>query len=172
MTTRLAGVVIIEPQVFRDERGYFYECFHEDRYRDEAGIEEKFIQDNCSRSARGVLRGLHFQMENPQGKLVQVIQGEVFDVAVDINPESPTFKQWVGVNLSDRNHHQFYVPPGYAHGFVVLSDSANFHYKCTTYFDPADERGIRWDDPELDIPWPVENPKISKRDADLPSLKV
>ena len=170
-TTRLAGVVIIEPQVFGDERGFFLESFHEARYRDEAGIADKFVQDNRSHSAKGVLRGIHFQKTKPQGKLVHVTQGEVFDVAVDIDPRSPTFKQWVGVNLSGSNHLQFYVPPGYGHGFQVISVTADFQYKCTAFYDPEDEDSIRWDDPDIGIEWPVNPPQLSTRDKGAKTLQ-
>jgi dTDP-4-dehydrorhamnose 3,5-epimerase len=170
-TTKLPGVTVIEPQVFSDERGFFLESYHEERYRKEAGIHEKFVQDNHSRSTRGVLRGLHFQKTKPQGKLVSVTQGEVFDVAVDINPESPTFTKWVGIKLSSENHLQMFIPAGYAHGFLVLSDVAEFQYKCTGYYDPSDESGVLWSDPKLEIAWPFENPVLSDKDASLPSLK-
>ena len=170
-TTKLEGVVIIEPQVFGDERGFFLESYHEARYREEAGIKETFVQDNHSRSSKGVLRGLHYQIEKPQGKLVRVSQGEVFDVAVDINPTSKTYKQWVGVILNATNHIQFYVPPGYAHGFVVLSDTADFQYKCTDFYDPSDEGCVRWNDPEIGIEWPIEGePRLSEKDAGAPTL--
>jgi dTDP-4-dehydrorhamnose 3,5-epimerase len=164
--TKLEGVVIIEPKVFGDERGFFLESYHETRYREQAGIKETFVQDNHSRSSKGVLRGLHFQKTKPQGKLVSVSQGEVFDVAVDINPASNTYKQWVGVTLSATNHIQFYVPPGYAHGFLVLSDTADFQYKCTDFYDPSDEGCVRWDDPEIGIEWPIDGePRLSEKDA-------
>ncbi len=169
--TALPGVVIIEPKVHGDERGFFMETFQAERYRDEAGIDLAFVQDNQSRSSHGVLRGLHFQVNKPQGKLVRVTRGEVFDVAADINPESPTYGKWVGVTLNDRNHLQFWVPPGYAHGFVVTSDSADFSYKCTDYYDPSDEGGIHWQDPRLDIEWPVDEPSVSEKDAALPFLE-
>ncbi|MCB1647564.1 MAG: dTDP-4-dehydrorhamnose 3,5-epimerase, partial [Pseudomonadales bacterium] len=139
-------------------------------YQSEAGIKETFVQDNHSRSAKNVLRGLHLQRTKPQGKLVRVTHGEVFDVAVDVNPNSPTFKQWVGVTLSGNNHKQFYVPPGYAHGFVVLSESADFLYKCTEYYYPEDEVSISWDDPDLAIQWPVDQPALSGRDSAAISL--
>lgn len=171
-TTKLPGVVIIEPKVFGDERGFFLESFHTARYRDEAGIQETFVQDNHSRSVRNVLRGLHFQKTNPQGKLVYVTQGEVFDVVVDIDPASPTFTRWIGVNLSSENHHQCYVPPGYAHGFVVLSDSADFVYKCTEYYCPEDERTIIWNDPEVGIEWPIDVPILSPKDATAVTLRT
>jgi len=164
--TKLEGVVIIEPKIFGDERGFFLESYHEDRYRKEAGIKETFVQDNHSRSSKGVLRGLHFQKTKPQGKLVRVSQGDVFDVAVDIDPSSDTYKQWVAVTLSGSNHLQFYVPPGYAHGFLVLSDTADFQYKCTDFYDPSDEGCVRWNDPEIGIEWPCEGePRLSEKDA-------
>ena len=169
-TTKLPGVIVIEPQVFGDERGFFLESYHEERYRNEAGIQETFVQDNHSRSTRGVLRGLHFQGTKPQGKLVRVTQGEVFDVAVDINPESPTYTKWVGIKLSSENHLQMFIPAGYAHGFLVLSDVAEFQYKCAEYYDPSDEKGVLWSDPKLEIAWPIENPILSDKDASLPSL--
>ena len=169
--TELSGAVIIEPDVFGDERGFFKETYHQDRYRIEAGIEESFVQDNYSRSTAGVLRGLHFQKNNPQGKLVSVSKGAVFDVAVDINPASATFKKWVGVHLSGENHIQFYVPPGYAHGFLVLSEIADFQYKCTELYNPDDEGGIHWDDKEIAIQWPnSEQLLVSQKDAALPTL--
>ena len=168
--TKLEGVVIIEPKVFGDERGFFLESYHETRYREQAGIKETFVQDNHSRSSKGVLRGLHFQKTKPQGKLVRVSQGEVFDVVVDINPLSNTYKQWVGATLSASNHLQLYVPPGYAHGFLVISDTAEFQYKCTDFYDPSDEGCVRWNDPEIGIEWPIEGePRLSEKDkgADL-----
>jgi len=169
--TNLPGVVIIEPRVFDDDRGFFQEVFNEERYRVEAGISEKFVQDNHSRSSFGVLRGLHFQVEKPQGKLVQVSRGEVFDVAVDINLESNTYMSWFGSVLNDTNHKQLYIPPGYAHGFLVLSDIADFHYKCTDYYAPEDQSGILWNDPDITIDWPAEKaPIVSERDEKLPTL--
>ena len=169
--TDLPGAGIIEPDVFGDERGFFKETYHQDRYRIEAGIEESFVQDNYSRSTAGVLRGLHFQKTKPQGKLVSVSQGAVFDVAVDIDPDSATFKQWVGVHLSGENHIQFYVPPGYAHGFLVLSEIADFQYKCTELYNPDDEGGIHWDDKEIAIQWPTSDQLlVSQKDAALPTL--
>jgi dTDP-4-dehydrorhamnose 3,5-epimerase len=169
-TTKLPGVVIIEPKLHGDERGYFLETFQADRYKELAGIDLPFVQDNQSRSGKGVLRGLHYQIKKPQGKLVRVTRGEVFDVAVDINPESPTYGQWEGVHLSEENHLQFYVPPGYAHGFLVLSDIADFSYKCTAYYDPSDEGGVNWQDPLVSIDWPLDDPKVSDKDALLPNL--
>jgi dTDP-4-dehydrorhamnose 3,5-epimerase len=168
--TKLEGVVIIKPKVFGDERGFFLETFQQDRYKEMAGIESPFVQDNHSRSSKGVLRGLHFQKTKPQGKLVRVVRGEVYDVAVDINPNSPTFGQYEGVILSEENKHQFWVPPGYAHGFAVLSDTADFEYKCTDYYDPTDEGGLIWNDPTVAIDWPLENPSLSEKDAILPTL--
>jgi len=168
--TRLKGVVIIEPVVFGDHRGFFLESYNQNSYR-AAGIQENFVQDNHSRSGKDVLRGLHFQRKKPQGKLVRVTEGEVFDVAVDINPHSETFTQWVGITLSANNHRQFYVPPGYAHGFVVISETADFQYKCTEFYDPADEGGILWNDSRLAIDWPVINPKLSDKDRNLPTIE-
>ncbi|WP_323735609.1 dTDP-4-dehydrorhamnose 3,5-epimerase [Methanosphaera sp. ISO3-F5] len=152
--TSIEGVVIVEPQVFGDNRGYFMETYHEKIFK-ENGITADFVQDNQSKSKKGVLRGLHFQYKYPQGKLVRVISGEVFDVAVDMRRDSPTYGKWEGVILSDENKNQFYIPPGFAHGFVVLSDTAEFTYKCTDFYHPEDEGGIRWDDPEIGIEWPI-----------------
>lgn len=168
--TALPGVLIIEPKVFGDSRGFFVESFQAQRYRD-AGIEFDFVQDNHSRSAKGVLRGLHFQIRKPQGKLVRVSRGEVLDVAADIDPASPTFGQHVAVVLSEDNFRQLWVPPGYAHGFVVLSDSADFQYKCTDYYDPADEGGIIWSDPTLAIDWRIDAPQLSAKDEAHPTLR-
>jgi dTDP-4-dehydrorhamnose 3,5-epimerase len=168
--TRLPGVLIIEPEVHRDHRGFFLETFRADRYREQAGIDLPFVQDNHSRSSRGVLRGLHAQREHPQGKLVRVSRGEVFDVAVDIDPESGTFGKWVGVTLSSENHRQVWIPPGYAHGFLVLSEDADLEYKCTEYYRPEDEIGVIWNDPEIGIDWPIDFPAVSARDAALPRL--
>ncbi|MGH1487518.1 MAG: dTDP-4-dehydrorhamnose 3,5-epimerase [Cellvibrionaceae bacterium] len=169
--TKLPGVVIIEPKVFGDERGFFLETFQKERYRDLAGIELEFVQDNHSRSAKGVLRGLHFQKTKPQGKLVRVVSGEVFDVAVDINPESATYGQYEGVILSEQNKRQFWVPPGYAHGFLVLSETADFEYKCTDYYDPSDEGSLLWSDPDVGIDWPLDNPQLSGKDQEASTLK-
>jgi dTDP-4-dehydrorhamnose 3,5-epimerase len=168
--TRLPGVRIIEPEVFVDPRGFFQETFQAERYRAEAGIDLPFVQDNHSRSARGVLRGVHAQRPRPQGKLVRVARGEVFDVAVDIDPASSTFGQWAGTTLSDANHRQLWIPPGYAHGFVVLSEVADFEYKCTDYYVPASEVGVIWNDPDVGIDWPVSNPILSPKDLKLPTL--
>tara|TARA_B110000196_G_scaffold87258_2_gene75677 strand:+ start:321 stop:905 length:585 start_codon:yes stop_codon:yes gene_type:complete len=169
--TKLPGVVIIEPKVFGDARGFFLESYSAERYKEEAGIELPFVQDNHSRSTKGVLRGLHFQIKKPQGKLVRVVSGEVLDVALDINPESPTYGQHEAVILNEDNHRQFWVPPGYAHGFIVLSDTADFEYKCTDYYDPSDEGGVAWDDPALAIDWKIQNPKLSAKDLALPNLE-
>jgi dTDP-4-dehydrorhamnose 3,5-epimerase len=163
--SKLKGCVIIEPRVFGDERGFFLETFQAVRYEQEAGIDLSFVQDNHSRSARGVLRGLHFQKTKPQGKLVRVVRGEVYDVAVDIRKGSATFGEWEGVILSEDNKKQFWVPPGFAHGFVVLSDIADFEYKCTDFYDSTDEGSILWSDPDLGIQWPVQNPIVSAKDA-------
>jgi dTDP-4-dehydrorhamnose 3,5-epimerase len=168
--TKLDGAIIIEPKVFGDHRGFFMETYHCNRYK-EAGIAIAFVQDNHSRSSKGVLRGLHFQKTKPQGKLVRVVRGEVFDVAVDIRKGSVTFGQWEGVILSEENKRQFYVPPGFAHGFVTLSDTADFEYKCTDYYDPSDEGSIRWDDPEIGIEWPVTLPQLSDKDKTAPLFK-
>jgi dTDP-4-dehydrorhamnose 3,5-epimerase len=171
LPTEIPGVLIIEPKVFGDERGFFLETFHTQRYAD-AGIPGPFVQDNYSRSVKGTLRGLHFQEPQPQGKLVQVVAGAVYDVAVDIRKGSPTFGKWVGVELSSENKRQFWVPPGFAHGFCVLSESADFQYKCTALYAPENDRGIRWDDPDLAIPWPLSGAlKLSAKDAAAPRLK-
>lgn len=170
ITTPLAGVVIIEPKVFGDHRGFFKETFSAQRYQDIAGINLPFVQDNHSRSSKGVLRGLHFQKTRPQGKLVSVSTGSVFDVAVDVNPASPTYGQYVGVELSDTNHRQLWIPPGYAHGFCVLSDIADFTYKCTDYYFPEDEGGLAWNCPEVAIDWPIANPQLSPKDQCYPQL--
>lgn len=166
--TRLAipDVVLIEPKVFGDARGFFFESFNHRAFNEATGTEHEFVQDNHSRSARGVLRGLHYQVQQPQGKLVRVVRGSVFDVAVDIRRSSPTFGQWVGAELSEDNHHQLWVPPGFAHGFVVLSEVADFLYKTTDYYAPQHERCIAWDDPELAIDWRWEGvPSLSPKDA-------
>jgi dTDP-4-dehydrorhamnose 3,5-epimerase len=169
--SKLKGCVIIEPQVFGDDRGFFLETFQAIRYKLEAGIDLPFVQDNHSRSTKGVLRGLHFQKTKPQGKLVRVVRGEVFDVAVDIRRGSATFGNWDGVILSEENKKQFWVPPGFAHGFLVLSDTADFEYKCTDYYDSSDEGSILWSDPDLDIAWPITNPVLSTKDASAKRLR-
>jgi dTDP-4-dehydrorhamnose 3,5-epimerase len=167
---KLPGVVLIEPDVFRDARGFFLEAYHREKY-EAGGVPGNFVQDNHSRSLKGTLRGLHLQTRRPQGKLIRVLQGEIYDVAVDIRRGSPTFKVWESFNLSAENFRQLYVPPGYAHGFVVLSEMAEVEYKCTDFYDPGGELGIRWNDAELAIPWPVEKPLLSPKDAALPLLR-
>lgn len=152
----IEGLCVIEPTVFKDERGYFMETYNENDFK-EAGLDMKFVQDNQSMSVRGVLRGLHFQKQYPQGKLVRVVRGKVFDVAVDLREGSPTYKKWYGVELSDDNKKQFYIPEGFAHGFLVLSDEAEFAYKCTDFYHPGDEGGMMWNDPEIGIEWPLED---------------
>ena len=160
----LPGVLILEPDVYRDARGYFQETFHQRKYA-EAGIPGPFVQDNHSFSCRGTLRGLHTQLVRPQGKLVRAVEGEVFDVAVDIRVGSPTFGRWAGVNLSGESCRQLYIPPGFAHGFCVLSERAHFEYKCTAFYDPSDELTLAWNDPDLAIAWPVEVPFLSTKDS-------
>lgn len=169
--TAISEVKIIEPRVFRDDRGFFLETYQADRYRQELGSDVDFVQDNHSRSSYGVLRGLHFQKQNPQGKLVRAVRGEVFDVAVDIRPESLSFGQWVGVTLSEQNNRQLWVPPGFAHGFLVMSGVADFEYKCTDYYNPNDEGSIRWNDPQLAIEWPVQKPVLSAKDSKAPFVR-
>lgn len=168
--TKLDGVLIIEPDVFADDRGYFLETFNARRYREQCGIDVTFVQDNFSHSKQGVLRGLHFQRAHPQAKLVSVATGEVWDVIVDIDPRSPTFRQYVGVHLSAERKTQVYVPAGYAHGFCVLSETADFVYKCSDFYRPGDEGGIAWNDPALGIAWPVAEPVLSEKDARNPML--
>ena len=168
--TELPGVLIIEPKRFGDNRGYFMETFQAERYRD-IGLDLPFVQDNHSRSSYGVLRGLHYQILQPQGKLVSVTRGAVFDVAVDMRIDSPTFAQWTGAILSEENGRQLYVPPGFAHGFCVVSEVADFTYKCTDYYAPEHERAILWSDPDIAIDWPVESPSVSEKDAAAPALK-
>ena len=167
--TKLPGVLIIEPKVFGDCRGFFKETFQAERYA-EIGINLPFVQDNHSRSQKGVLRGLHLQITRPQGKLVSCSRGVVYDVAVDVNPESATFGQYVGVELTEDNHWQLWIPPGYAHGFCVLSDVADFQYKCTDLYFPEDEGGLIWNDPEVAIDWPIKEPELSDKDQKLPTL--
>jgi dTDP-4-dehydrorhamnose 3,5-epimerase len=168
--THIPDVLIIEPTIFEDSRGFFMETFHVKRYN-EYGIKEIFVQDNHSQSFKNVLRGLHYQLHNPQAKLIQVISGEVFDVAVDIRLSSPTFGQWVSVYLSETNKRQFFIPVGFAHGFLVLSDMANLIYKCSDFYVSGDEYGIRWDDPTLDIKWPSNDFIISKKDNEHQFLR-
>jgi dTDP-4-dehydrorhamnose 3,5-epimerase len=169
--TKLPGVLIFEPKVFGDSRGFFMETWNKQRY-EEAGITGNFVQDNLSYSSYGVLRGLHFQNPNAQGKLVYVIEGEVFDVAVDIRVGSPTFGQWVGVTLSSKNKRQFYVPEGFAHGFCVTSETALFAYKCTDLYNPSAEGGILWNDPDIGIKWPIVNPILSDKDINNQQLSM
>lgn len=164
IVSSLEGVRIIEPKIFGDARGFFLETFEKKRYQEMLEIDLDFVQDNHSRSSKNVLRGLHFQTSNPQGKLVRVVRGEVFDVAVDIRPDSPTFGQWEGVLLNEENKTQFWIPPGLAHGFVVLSDIADFEYKCTDYYNPANEACLLWNDPDIGISWPAESPLLSEKD--------
>jgi dTDP-4-dehydrorhamnose 3,5-epimerase len=172
LPTSLPEVLVIEPRVWGDERGFFFESYHERKYL-EAGISAHFVQDNHSRSVRGTLRGLHFQKQKPQGKLCRVVRGEVFDVAVDIRPDSPRFGQWAGALLSEENQRQIWVPRGFAHGFLVISESADFLYKCDERYDPSDEGGVAWDDPEIGIEWPsVQGDLIlSDKDRVLPHLR-
>jgi dTDP-4-dehydrorhamnose 3,5-epimerase len=162
-------ILLVEPQVLGDERGYFVETFHAERYA-KAGIDGRFVQDNMSRSRRGTLRGLHLQFPNSQGKLVYVVEGTVFDVAVDVRVGSPYFGKWVGVHLSSRDHRQMYIPPGFAHGFCVTSEQALFAYKCTDLYRPEYEMGVLWNDPALAIPWPISQPTISPKDQRFPPL--
>lgn len=173
INTNIPEVKIIEPKVFGDERGFFLETYSEERYNELLGLDLHFVQDNHSRSSKGVLRGLHFQKNNPQGKLVRVVRGEVFDVAVDIRQGSPTFGQYASVVLSEENKKQFWVPEGFAHGFLVLSDSADFEYKCTNYYDPSSEGCLLWNDPELGIEWPLQDlaPLLSEKDKQGKLLK-
>ncbi|MDF3195457.1 dTDP-4-dehydrorhamnose 3,5-epimerase [Pseudomonas sp. 1928-m] len=165
VSTDLPGVITLEPQVFGDHRGFFYESFNARRFADATGLQREFVQDNHSRSAKGVLRGLHYQVQQAQGKLVRVTAGEVYDVAVDLRRSSPTFGRWIGVHLSAENKRQLWVPEGFAHGFVVLSEFAEFLYKTTDYYAPEHERCIRWDDPTLAIDWPLDGaPQLSAKD--------
>ncbi len=160
----ISGPLLIQPRVFKDARGFFLETYQQQRYQ-EAGITEVFVQDNWSRSRRGTLRGLHYQIGRPQGKLVFVLQGEIFDVAVDLRKNSPTFKQWIGIRLSADSHQQFYIPPGFAHGFYVLSETADVFYKCTDFYAPECERTLLWNDPDVGIEWPLEGePILSEKD--------
>ena len=167
--TALPGVLIVEPDVHRDARGFFLETFHALKYR-EGGIDAAFVQDNHSRSVRGTLRGLHAQLLRPQGKLVRAVQGEIFDVAVDIRPGSATFGKWVGEKLTADGFRQMFIPPGFAHGFCVLSETAEVEYKCTSFYDRSDEIGVRWNDPQVGIDWPIADPLLSEKDAALPTL--
>lgn len=169
IATRLPGVLLLEPKVFGDARGFFMETWQAARCHD-AGMPANFVQDNHSRSRRGVLRGLHYQLTQPQGKLVWVARGAVFDVAVDVRRGSPDFGRWYGCVLDDAGHRQLFIPPGFAHGFCVLSDEADFFYKCTDYYHPASERGIAWDDPAIGIEWPLRDVALSAKDQANPRL--
>ena len=169
IATDIEGVLIIEPQVFQDPRGCFLETYHANRFK-AAGLRSAFVQDNLSFSVKGTLRGMHFQVNHPQSKLVQAITGEIFDVAVDIRPESPTFGRWVSTHLSEQNKRQLLLPPGFAHGFCVLSKNAYIAYKCSEYYRPDDESGIFWSDPSIGIDWPIKDPIISDKDRQLRCL--
>lgn len=171
LNTKIDGVKIIQPKIFGDERGFFLETFELNRYREMLEIDLNFVQDNHSRSGKNVLRGLHFQKHNPQGKLVRVVRGAVFDVAVDIRPGSDTFGQWEGIILSEENKTQFWIPPGLAHGFAVLTDVADFEYKCTDYYTPKNEGCLLWNDPDVGIEWPDITPILSEKDRDGLLLK-
>jgi dTDP-4-dehydrorhamnose 3,5-epimerase len=168
ITTDLDGVIIIEPEVFTDSRGFFMEIYNQDRYK--KSINRIFVQDNLSYSMKGTLRGLHFQVKRPQAKLVQVVTGEIFDVAVDIRPGSLTFGKWAGVYLSEKNKRQLFIPEGFAHGFCVISETAYFLYKCSDFYFQHDEGGIIWSDPDIGIDWPVKDPIVSEKDKQLPRL--
>ena len=170
LPTAFPEVVLVEPDVFKDDRGFFLETWHQEKYR-RGGLPETFVQDNHSYSVRGVLRGLHAQLRHPQGKLVRAVLGEIFDVAVDIRPGSPTYGKWVGEVLSGENFRQLWVPPGFAHGFCVLSETAHVLYKCTTLYDRDDEVSILWDDPEIGIEWPVREPLLSPKDRQARRLQ-
>ena len=163
--TAISEVLLIEPKVFGDERGFFFESFNQRVWQEKTGIERNFVQDNHSRSCRGVLRGLHYQYPSWQGKLVLAIEGEIYDVVVDIRRDSPTFGKWYGITLNAQTHEQLYVPPGFAHGFCVLSDTARVLYKCTNYYAPGQEYTLLWNDPDLGITWPVQNPILADKDA-------
>lgn len=167
--TTLEGILIIEPEIFTDNRGYFMEIYQADRFHD-AGFQEPFVQDNLSFSTKGTLRGLHFQIQRPQAKLVQAVTGEIFDVVVDIRPASKTFGQWAGILISQQNKRQVFIPAGFAHGFCVLSPTAHFLYKCTKFYNPDDEGGIIWSDPLIGIEWPIREPIISEKDRRYPPL--
>ena len=169
-TTAIPDVLILEPNVFGDDRGFFYESFNQQRFADLTGIADNFVQDNHSKSSKNVLRGLHYQIQQPQGKLVRVTAGAVFDVAVDLRASSATFGQWVGVTLSAENKRQLWIPEGFAHGFAVVSERAVFNYLCTAVYDKAADAGVRWDDPAIGIDWPVTAPQLSAKDAVAPLL--
>jgi len=169
--TPLQGVLVLEPQVFGDQRGFFQETFHASRYS-EFGIDLPFVQDNHSRSRKGVLRGLHYQLQRPQGKLISVIKGEVYDVAVDVRKNSDTFGEWYGTLLNDTTHRQMYIPPGFAHGFYVLSDEIDIFYKCTDYYHPESEKSILWNDPQLSIDWPLKDGEVFLSEKDKSALPL
>ncbi|MGA9176149.1 MAG: dTDP-4-dehydrorhamnose 3,5-epimerase [Desulfobacterales bacterium] len=169
ITTSIEGILIIEPKTFKDNRGFFMETYNQKRYNT-SGINPTFVQDNLSYSLKNTLRGLHFQIKHPQAKLIQVISGEIFDVAVDLRSGSATFGKWTGIHLSDENKRQMYIPKGFAHGFCVLSEFALFHYKCSDFYVPEDEGGLIWSDPDIGIEWPVENPIISEKDNQFQKL--
>ncbi|NCJ07937.1 dTDP-4-dehydrorhamnose 3,5-epimerase [Synechococcales cyanobacterium C] len=170
LQTSIPGLLLFEPSVFADHRGFFLESYHAQKYA-ELGLTAQFVQDNHSFSCQDTLRGLHYQRQHPQGKLVSVIRGTIFDVGVDIRQGSPTFGQWYGACLCGENHHQLYIPPGFAHGFCVLSETADVLYKCTDFYDPTDDCCLRWNDPDLQIDWPVREPLLSAKDASAPFLK-
>lgn len=166
----ISAVKLVKPRFFPDDRGFFQQTYHYEQYRD-LGIDVRFVQDNWSRSAKGVLRGLHYQLEHAQDKLVSVIRGEVFDVAVDIRQGSPTFGKWVGAILSEQNHHQLFVPKGFAHGFCVLSDEVDFVYKCSDFYAPGDEYGVLWNDSDINVEWPGSKFSVSEKDRAAPVLQ-
>lgn len=168
--TGLAGLLIVEPRRMSDSRGFFYESFQQEHYVD-AGISDCFVQDNLSRSVQGVLRGLHYQVKHPQAQLLTVVRGTIFDVVVDMRPNSETFGKWLGIELSDCSNRQLYMAPGFAHGFCVLSEVADLHYKVSRFYDPKDEAGLLWSDADVGISWPIENPILSPRDAAYPTLR-
>jgi len=168
--TALEGLLIIESELYKDERGFFLESYQLKQYED-SGITDLFVQDNHSRSARHVLRGLHFQVKQPQSQIVTVIRGCIYDVVVDLRQTSSTFGEWFGIELSDEGTRQLYMPPGFAHGFCVISDWVDLHYKVSQFYDPLDEGGLHWDDPDIGIVWPIAKPRVSKRDASFPKLK-
>ncbi len=171
ITTSIEGILIIEPRTFKDNRGFFMETYNQNRYN-ASGINTTFVQDNLSYSLKNTVRGLHFQIKHPQAKLIQVISGEIFDVAVDLRPGSNTFGKWTGIRLSDKNRRQMFIPENFAHGFCVLSKFALFYYKCSDFYVPDDEGGIIWSDPDIGIEWPVKNPIISKKDTQYQKLSA
>ena len=168
----IKGVYTIEPDVYIDDRGFFMETFHRERYRKLLGIDLDFVQDNISRSSKNVLRGMHFQKNYPQGKIVKASRGEILDVVVDLRKDSPTYGTWESFRLSEKNKLQVWIPPGFAHGFLVMSDSADFEYKCTEYYHPEDELCLMWNDPEVAIDWPINDPILSEKDKELPTFET